>query len=356
MKKKCLLMAAVVILALIIGCFTGCSNNEQITLNVLNWGDYIDEELIKEYELETGVKINYQVMSSNEEMLVKLASPDCIYDLCFPSDYIIEKLIDLNALHEINKENIPNLANIDERFMDLDFDPGNKYSIPYMWGTVGILYNKTKVEEPVTSWDILWDEKYAGQILMYDSIRDSIGITLIKLGYDINTRDESHIAAARDALIEQKRLVLAYLGDEIKERMISGEAALAVVYSGDAVWCVDEEEGNTDLDYAVPEEGSNLWFDNIIIPKTSKHAEEAEAFINYLCEAEVARRNTEYIGYSTPNKAALALMDEYWTGSHIYNPSDDVLARCTVFHDLGEFVTVYNDAWNAVKLHHVSGS
>lgn len=350
MKKMVAISLVVIVLTctLISGCASG--NNGTVTLNVLNWGDYIDEELLKQFTEETGIQVKYSTMANNEEMLVKLEQPDCIYDVCFPSDYIIEKLISKDLLHELNKANIPNLTNIDERFLDLSFDPGNKYSVPYMWGTVGILYNTTMVTEPVTSWNILWDEKYSGQILMYDSIRDSIGITLKKLGYSINTREEADIKAAEEALIAQKPLVLAYLGDSIKDTMINGGGALAVVYSGDAMWCKDEEEGNPDLAYAVPDEGSNVWFDNVIIPKSSKNAEAAEKFINFLCDAEVAKANTEYIGYSTPNKAAFALLDSYYTDDPVYNPPQEILDNCEIFHDLGDFITVYNDAWNNIKL------
>ncbi len=343
------------VLALIMGVCAlaaGCGGDaDTVTINVLNWGDYIDEELISQFTEETGIKVNYQTMANNEEMLVKLQSPDCIYDVCFPSDYIIEKLIGQDLLHAINPENIPNLSNIDPRFLDLSFDPDNTYSVPYMWGTVGILYNTTKVSEPVTSWKILWDEKYSQQIYMYDSIRDSIGVALLMLGKSLNTRDEADIKAAEEALIAQKPLVLAYLGASIKESMINGDGALAIVYSGDAIWCMDPEEGNPDLAYAVPEEGSNVWFDNIVIPKTSQHTAEAEAFINFLCDAEVAKKNTEYIGYSTPNMAAMALLDESYTENETYNPPQAVLDRCDLFHDLGSFITVYNDAWNNIKLH-----
>lgn len=349
MKK----MVAIFLVVIVLTCtlISGCAANDgAVTLNVLNWGDYIDEELLKQFTEETGIQVKYSTMANNEEMLVKLEQPDCIYDICFPSDYIIEKLIAKDLLHELNKANIPNLANIDERFLNLSFDPDNKYSVPYMWGTVGILYNTTIVTEPVTSWNILWDEKYSGQILMYDSIRDSIGITLKKLGYSINTREQADIKAAEEALIAQKPLVLAYLGDSIKDTMINGGGALAVVYSGDAMWCKDEEEGNPDLAYAVPDEGSNVWFDNVIIPKSSKNAEAAEKFINFLCDAQVAKANTEYIGYSTPNKAAFALLDSYYTDDPVYNPPQDVLDNCEIFHDLGDFITVYNDAWNNIKL------
>lgn len=347
MKKLAFLVAFVLALAPLAGC--SGSQDAAVTINVLNWGDYIDESLLEQFTEETGIKVNYTPMANNEEMLVKLTATDSIYDVCFPSDYIIEKLVAEDMLHELNKDNIPNLKNIDPRFLDLGFDPGNKYSVPYMWGTVGILYNTTMVTEPVTSWDILWDAKYSGKILMYDSIRDTIGVALMKLGYSINTRDEAQIRDAEAALIEQKPLVLAYLGDSIKDAMINGGGAMAIVYSGDAMWCTDPEEGNGDLAYAVPETGSNLWFDNIVIPKTSKHTAEAEAFINFLCDAEVAKANTEYIGYSTPNAAAFALLDDSYKNNPTYNPPQSILDKCELFHDLGDFINVYNDSWNRIK-------
>ncbi len=323
-----------------------CGGSKKVTLNVLNWGDYIDPALLRQFEDETGIQVKYTTMTSNEEMLVKLASADNIYDVCFPSDYLIEKLIADDLLYAIDKTNIPNLSNIDPRFLDLSFDPGNVYSVPYMWGTVGILYNTTMVTDTVDSWNILWDEKYAGEILMYDSMRDTIGITLKKLGYDINTRNEADVLAAQEALIAQKPLVRAYLTDDIKMELINGSAAMGVVYSGDAVYCISE---NPDLAYAVPMEGSNVWFDNIIIPKTSQHTAEAEAFINFLCDADVAAQNSDYIGYSTPNAAALALMGSDYIDDPTYNPPQDVLDRCQIFQDLGDFVKVFSDAWTKVK-------
>ena len=341
-KIVCLALA----LALSLSLFACGGGSGKVTLNVLNWGDYIDPELLRQFEDETGISIKYTTMTSNEEMLVKLASADNIYDVCFPSDYLIEKLVADDLLYAIDKTNIPNLSNIDPRFLDLSFDPGNKYSVPYMWGTVGILYNTTMVTDTVDSWNILWDEKYAGQILMYDSMRDTIGITLKKLGLDINTRNEADILAAQEALIAQKPLVRAYLTDDIKMELINGSAAMGVVYSGDAVYCISE---NPDLAYVVPKEGSNVWFDNIIIPKTSKHTAEAEQFINFLCDAKVAAQNSDYIGFSTPNAAALALMDPAYAADPTYNPPQEVLDRCQIFQDLGDFVKVFSDAWTKVK-------
>jgi spermidine/putrescine-binding protein len=342
--KKIVCMALA--LALSLSFFACGGGKSKVTLNVLNWGDYIDPQLLRQFEDETGIAVKYTTMTSNEEMLVKLASADNIYDVCFPSDYLIEKLAADDLLYPINKANIPNLSNIDSRFLNLSFDPDNTYSVPYMWGTVGILYNKTMVSDPVDSWNILWDEKYAGQILMYDSMRDTIGITLKKLGYDINTRNEADILAAQEALIAQKPLVRAYLTDDIKMELINGSAAMGVVYSGDAVYCISE---NPDLAYVVPKEGSNVWFDNIIVPKTSQHTAEAEQFINFLCDAKVAAQNSDYIGFSTPNAEALKLMDPSYAADPTYNPPQDVLDRCQIFQDLGDFVKVFSDAWTKVK-------
>jgi len=342
MKK----LICVVLVICLLGMLCACGANDKATLNVLNWGDYIDTKLLRQFEKETGIKVKYTTMTSNEEMMVKLSSADNIYDLCFPSDYVIEKLIEQDLLLEINKDNIPNMKNIDPRFLDLGFDPGNVYSVPYMWGTVGILYNTTMVNEPVTSWEILWDDAYEGKILMYDSVRDTIGITLMMLGYDINTRSSEEVEAARDALIAQKPLVRAYLTDDIKMEMINGSAALAVVYSGDAMACMAENE---DLAFTVPLEGSNVWFDNVIIPKTAKNVSEAEAFINFLCDAQVAATNSEYIGYSTPNAAALELMGSDYADDPTYNPPQEVLDRCAIFHDLGDFIEVFSAAWTKIK-------
>lgn len=341
--KKLMCLALVLALSL---SFFACGGGSKVTLNVLNWGDYIDPALLQQFEKETGISVKYTTMTSNEEMLVKLSSPDCIYDICFPSDYVIEKLIADDLLYAINKENIPNIENIDPRFLDLSFDPDNTYSVPYMWGTVGILYNTTMVSSPIDSWSALWDEQYSGKILMYDSMRDTIGITLKMLGKDINTRDAADVLAAQEALIAQKPLVRAYLTDDIKMELINGSAAMGVVYSGDAVYCISE---NPDLAYVVPKEGSNVWFDNMIIPKTASHKTEAEQFINFLCGAEVAAQNSDYIGYSTPNAAALQLMGSDYIDDVTFNPPQDVLDRCQIYHDLGDFISVFSDAWTKVK-------
>ena len=313
-------------------------------LNILNWGEYIDPELIEIFERETGVTVNYVEMTSNEEMLIKLRSSDCVYDMCFPSDYIIEQLIREDMLLPLDYSKIPNSKNIEPRMLEVTngFDPGNKYSLPYMWGTVGILYNTKLVDEEVDSWDILWNEKYEGQIWMYDSVRDAIAVSLLRLGYDINTRNEDEVAQAKEELIKQIPLLKGLGTDDIRTNMKNNMAALAVIYSGDAF---DAASENEDLAYVVPKEGSNVWFDNVVIPKTAKNVDAALAFINFLNDANLAARNCEYIYYSTPNKGALDLLDDDFVNNEIFNPSDEVLSRCSVFHDLGSFVSVFNDAW-----------
>lgn len=324
----------------------GCSKEDQVVLNVYNWGDYIDESVIKEFEKEYNIKVNYEDYATNEEMYVKIKSGGTNYDVVFPSDYMIEKMIKEDLLLKLDMNNIPNFANIDDRFKNLDFDPNNEYSVPYMWGTLGIIYNTKMVQEPVDSWDILWDSKYEGQILMLDSQRDSIGVALKKLGYSLNTRDINELEQAKEELIKQKPLLLAYVGDEVKDMMIGEEAALAVVWSGDAVYMMSE---NKDLRYVVPKEGSNYWFDNMVIPKTSQNKKEAELFINFMCKPEIGLKNTQYIGYSTTNKETMKLLDSEILNNEVAYPSNDIINNCEVFLDLGDFIKEYDRVWTDIK-------
>lgn len=325
-----------------------CGKDDRVTLKVYNWGDYIDESVLKEFEEKYNIRVIYDVFATNEDMYVKLKAGGSDYDVAIPSDYMIKKMIDEDMLHPINFDNIPNYKYIEDRFKNLDYDPDNQYSVPYMWGTVGILYNKTMVDEPVNSWKILWNEKYSKQILMMDSQRDSIGITLKMLGYSLNTKDENELEEAREALIEQKPLVLAYVGDEVKDKMIAGEAALAVVWSGDAIYMMRENE---DLAYVVPEEGSNLWFDAMVIPKTSKNKEAAELFINFMCESEIAFKNSDYIGYSSPHSGAKELMDPEVLNDPVAYPAEADLANSEVFKDLAGSIKDYDRIWTEVKAH-----
>jgi len=332
--------------------FVGCGKSSDIgqngTINVFNVGDYINPDLIKKFEKETKIKVVYDTYDTNETMYQKLLTNPGQYDLVVPSDYMIEKMIKNDMLEEIDFSNIPNISNIDEKFMGLDFDPENKYSVPYMWGTVGIIYNADVVTEPVTSWDILWNEKYSNDVLMFDSIRDTFAVPLKKLGYSLNTTNPSEIKDAQDELIKQKNTIHpTYVGDEGKDQVINGEASLATVWSGDAMYIMSESDLN--LKYVVPEEGSNKWFDAMTIPKGAPNKAGAEAFINFLSDPENAVENVDYIGYSTPNKAALDLLDEEIKNNESAYPSDEILDNCEIFTDLGNDLKLYDEAWTIIK-------
>ena len=342
MKKIVKLFLFVLVVTIFI---SGCSSSKP-TLTVYNWGDYIDEDVISEFEKEFGVRVVYDEFATNEDMYVKINAGGGNYDVAFPSDYMIKRMIDEELLHKINFANVTNYKYIDEQFKGLGYDPSNEYSVPYMWGTVGILYNKTMVKEPVNSWKILWDSKYSKQILMLDSQRDSIGITLKMLGYSLNTKNPQELEKAKDALIEQKPLVLAYVGDEVKDKMISGEAALAVVWSGDAVYMMRE---NSELAYAIPDEGSNLWFDAMVIPKTSKNKELAEKFIDFMTRTDIAFKNTDYIGYSTPHTEAKAQLDPDLINDEAAYPLIEDLKNSEVFEDLSSSASIYDRIWTEVK-------
>lgn len=347
MKRMTALFLAIVMIACFTQVFTACQPEK--TLNLLNWGDYLAPELKAEFKRLTGITIKEKPVTSNEEMMIQLEADDCPYDLCIPSDYAVERMIAENRLAEINHANIPNLKHIGERFLDLDFDPGNKYSIPYTWGVLGIIYNKTMVDEAdLGSWDILWNEKYSQQIIMYDSIRDTMAAALRYCGYDINTENPDELKEAADALIAQRPLVKAYLTDDVKDSMIQGSGALALVYSGDAVWCTDPDEGNTDLGFFIPEEGSNIYFDNIVIPVNSSKKEMAEQFINFLLDPEIAAKNTEFIGYSSPNAEVLDLLDEWFVNNAAYNISQEDTVNCVIFRDLGDKINLYNNEWDRI--------
>ena len=243
------------------GCLGGGQDSTKV-LNVYNVGDYIDESLISEFEEQTGIDVQYSTYDTNEMMYQKVKSGSTKYDLVFPSDYMVQKMSREGLLKKINYNNIPNFKYIDKSFLNPKYDPTNEYSVPYMWGTLGIVYNKNMVDDKVDSWDILWDKKYARNILMFDSVRDSMGVALKKLGYSMNSVDKDQINAAKDLLIKQKPLVLAYVNDDGKDRMIAGEAAMGVFYSGDFPLMKEE---NDDLEYIIPSEGSNKWTDAVCI-------------------------------------------------------------------------------------------
>ena len=319
---------------------------------VYNWGEYIDPDVLKQFEDETGIKVVYEEFETNEIMYPKVAAGAASYDLICPSDYMISKMIDNDLLQPINYDHIPNFKNIDETYLEQSrgFDPDLKYSIPYCWGTVGILYNKSMIEEgdTVDSWEILWDEKYKDSILMQDSVRDAFMVPEKMLGYDINTVKEDEIKACCEKLIEQKPLVQAYVVDQVRDKMISSEAALGVIYSGEAIYTQRENE---DLEYVIPKEGSNVWIDSWVIPKDARNVENAEKFLDFLCRGDIALKNFEYITYSTPNKAARELIeDEDIRNSTIAFPTAEMLKNCDVYKYIGEDGdALYQKYWDKVK-------
>lgn len=317
----------------------------QETITVYNWGDYIDEDVLYQFEDETGIRVVYETFETNEDMYTKLKKSKAGYDVIFPSDYMVERMAREKMLREIDWNNIPNAVQIQERFRGLSYDPEDRYSVPYTWGTMGILYNKTMVDEAPTSWSALWDEQYAGSILMLNSSRDTLAITLKALGYPLNATDDEALEAAKQRLIEQSPLVLAYVVDEVKDKMIAGEAALALVWAGDATYCMSE---NDDLAYVIPEEGSNIFFDAMCIPATAKNPEGAEKFIDFLCRPDIAVQNFEYVGYAIPNQGAIDLLGDDYLNSPVSNPPQELLDKCEIFEYLGDATKTYDRIWTEI--------
>lgn len=330
--------------------FAGAKDAGSEKLIVYNWGDYVDPKTIELFEEETGISVTYEEYETNEIMYPKILSGAIAYDVVCPSDYMIQRMIENDLLAKLNLDNIPNIKNMDSIYMEQSrsFDPDNAYSVPYCVGTVGILYNKTMVHEPVDSWDILWDSKYADSILMQDSVRDAFAVALKRRGYSLNSSKVDQLIQAKDDLIAQKPLVQAYVVDQVRDKMIGNEAALGVIYSGEAGYTKRE---NPNLEYVIPKEGSNVWIDSWVIPKNAKNKENAEKFINFMCRPDIALMNFEYLTYATPNKAARALIkDEETRNSKILFPNAEDLTNCETFQFLGDDVdSYYNELWNKVK-------
>lgn len=344
------ILCGVTAAALLTGCGSGNSDGENGQVYVYNWGEYIDPQTLDMFEEETGIKVIYDEFETNEMMYPKVEAGSSAYDVICPSDYMIQKMIDNDLLAELNYDNMPNAkANIGAQYYEqaAAFDPGNKYCVPYCWGTVGILYNKTMVDEPVTSWSILWDEKYADNILMQDSVRDAFMVALKLNGYSMNTLDEAELQTAKNSLIEQKPLVQAYVIDQVRDKMIGGEAALGVIYSGEAIYTQRE---NPDLEYVIPQEGTNVWIDGWVIPKNAPNKENGEKFIDFMCRGDIALMNFEYITYSTPNTAAQELIeDEDIRNSQIAFPDLSQYQNLETFTYLGEEGDeLYNNLWKEV--------
>ena len=281
------------------------------------------------------------------------------YDVVCPSDYMIQKMAENGLLAEINFDNIPNLSQIDPIYLERSksFDPENKYSVPYTWGTVGILYNTERIKElgvpAPTKWSDLWDERYRGEILMQDSVRDAFMVALKMRGYSMNSTDPEELAQARDLLIQQKPLVQAYVVDQVRDKMIGGEAAVGVIYSGEMLYIQEESAGaDFTLEYVVPEEGTNIWIDSWVIPANARNKENAEKWINFLCRPDIAKKNFDYITYSTPNKGAYEMLEDELKNNQALFPDVNQMANSEVFQYLGdEADSLYNEMWKEVKSH-----
>ena len=316
------------------------------TISVYNWGDYIEPEVLDVFEAETGIRVIYETFETNEDMYAKIAMGGSSYDVIIPSDYMIERMIQEKLLQPINWDNVPNVKNIDERFIYESYDPEFKYSVPYTWGTMGILYNTQTVLEEPDSWDVLMDETYKMDMFTLNAPRDTTGIALVMCGHDINSTDPQHLQEAKELLIRQKPLVLAYVVDEVKDKMIAGEASVALVWSGDATFCMSESD---ELNYVVPKEGSNIFYDSMCIPHNARNVSGAEKFIDFMCRADVAAANYNYVGYAIPNTAAIEVWGaEEYNASPVNNPPQEALSTCQVFKYLGDDTRLYDQIWTEV--------
>ncbi len=348
MKKiyKLLMVSLSIILISII--FVGCTKKTNEQINFFNYGENIDEETVKEFEKEYGIKVNIETFDDMEAMYHKINSGGVSYDVVLVSDNLMPRMIKENLLRELNKEKIPNISQMDEQYLNLEIDPGNKYSVPYMFGTVGLIYNKDVVKEEVDSWDILWDEKYKDKIFMFDTYRDTIGVALKKLGYSLNSTDPKQIKEAEALLIEQRKLVNPIYGVDNGTTMIpAGETDINMIWSGEGLNLQDEYPN---LVYIVPKEGANFWIDSLTIPTNAKNVEGAEKFINFVSDKESALRIADEIGYTTPNKEArLEQPEEVRNNPNAYMPKE-IMNRCEVYTDFPkEIKKIYDNVWINIK-------
>ena len=355
-KSLALLTASALSLSLVLagcgGTNSGDANEpgaaDKGVVNVYNWGVYIDESVLEDFTAETGIEVVYDTFESNESMYGMLKNEGASYDVVIPSDYMISRMIEEDMLEPLNFDNIPNFADIDPALKNPDYDPENLYSVPYMWGLLGIIYNTSMVEETPTSWDIMFDENYSGQILMFNNSRDAIGIALKQLGYSYNTTDENQIKEAVDLLIQQKPLVQSYVMDDIFEKMQSGSAAIGAYYYGDFLTM---QEVNPDLAFCLPEEGTNLYVDAMCIPKNAENKENAEIFINYMCSTQAGLKNCEEIWYSSPLLSVREELDPEVSGDPYAYPDESILAQCESFKNLpADTLALYDSEWTRLML------
>lgn len=339
--------------------FSGCGQTDDSnTLTLFNYGDYIDYDLITQFEAETGIDVKYEEAATPEELYTKFCSGAVDYDLLCTSEYMIARMIKEDRLSTIDFSALPNASNIGQTYWDYaaQFDSQNQYAMPYFLGTVGILYNTSKVDEEITSWKVLYEqpyqEKYKNQMILINSQRDAYMITLKYLGYSLNSNDRAQLKAAQDLLLAQKEYAQAYLVDESRDEMISGNAAMAVIYSGDAITA---QEYNPDLKYVIPEEGTNLWIDSWVMPKDCQHKETALQFLDFICRQDVALQNFEYVWYTSPNTAVQEYLAEHepetLQNTTIF-PTAEMTKNCEVSTQIDpEMIQLYTNYWKQLKSH-----
>ncbi|MFW7431157.1 ABC transporter substrate-binding protein [Vagococcus carniphilus] len=327
---------------------SGSSGSEVIT--IYNWGDYIDPSLLKQFEKEYGYKVIYETFDSNEAMITKIEQGGTAYDIAIPSEYMIQKMMKQNLLLKLDHSKIKGLENIDPRFLNIDFDEGNQYSVPYFWGTLGIIYNDKFVkEENMQHWNDLWRPELKNNVMLIDGAREVIGLALNSEGYSLNSKNDTELTQISEKLTGLTNNVKAIVADEIKMYMINEESAVAVSFSGEASEMLDNNEH---LHYVIPEEGSNLWFDNIVIPKTAKNVKGSYDFINFMLRPENAAKNAEYIGYSTPNKKAVEMLPKEITSDEQFYPDEATMKNLEVYEDLGsKYLEIYNDRFLEFKMY-----
>ena len=350
MKKVICVVLSVLLAVSCLAGLSGCGSSKKTTLYVYNWGQYISEgddgslDVIAAFEKAyPNIRVQYSTYDSNEIMYSKLANGGITVDVIIPSDYMIGRMVQEGMLEELNFDNIPNYQYIDDAFKNTSYDPENKYSVPYTWGTVGIIYNTKYVDKAdVTGWELLWNEKYAGKILMFDNSRDAFGIAEYLLGYDVNTTDEAELQDCAAKLAEQKPVVQQYVMDQIFDAMENEEAWIAPYYAGDYLTMVEE---NPDLAFYRPTaQGYNMFIDAMCIPTCCQEKEAAEAFINFLCSPEISSANMAFLGYSVPSTAAKELMDPEIANSDVAYPDADTLATGTSFNFLPEETSRYMES------------
>ena len=348
MKKLSKLIAISLCILMMTVLFTGCSKKEQEQINFFNYGENIDDETIKEFEKTYNIKVNMETFDDMEAMYQKINSGAGKYDVVLVSDALMPRMIEKGLVQKLNKDNIPNISQMDKQYLDLDIDPGNQYSVPYMFGTVGLIYNKDVVKEKVDSWDILWDEKYKNKIFMFDTYRDTLGVALKKLGYSLNSENPKEIEEAKELLLDQRNLVDPVYGVDNGTTMIpAGESDINMIWSGEGL---NLQAENPNLVYVVPKEGANFWIDSLCIPSNAKNVSGAEKFINFVSDKESALRIADEIGYTTPNKEArLEQPEEVRNNPNAYMPKE-IMDRCEIYVDLPKDVKkLYDNAWIQIK-------